>query len=162
MKLVKALLALLLVFGLVACSNSNEKPQTEEEQLVVSYETFTKLYEEYGAKGVNVVFTEESGYQMETDIAQLKDIDESFYESLKATLAAVEVAETEAADGALIARVDLKNRLDLTYLNIYENNVIGVRRHPEEVFYTVSAESIEALLNQIEACYGAYAAAIKG
>ena len=159
MKFMKALLAMLLVFGLVACSN--EKPKNDEPT-TVSYETFTKLYDKYGKKGVSVYFTPESGYVNATTIAKLENVDDQYFDAIKATLAQAQPKETTSAEGNLIARIDLKNRLDITYLNIYENNVISVRQHPLEVFYTVSDDTIAELLVEIQNCYDAYLEVLRG
>ena len=160
MKAVKALLSLLLVLSLVACSNTNTN--NDDEAVVVNNTTYVTLFNEYGADGVTVLY---NTFLVDGDTellpASLGKIDGSYYAEVKDAIDSMEFTEGGEA-GNQIARVDIKKGLDIMYLNVYDNNTVSVRKHPEEVFYTVSEDSVNALMTAIQASYDAYQIYLSG
>ena len=152
MKVVKFLLSLLLVCSLVACSDTGAK----QNETTVNSTSFLTLFNEYGAEGVTVLH---NTFLVDGDTellyAGLGNIDATYYNEVKTILEGATFTEGGSA-GNLIARIDLKKAADITYMYVYDNGTISVRKHPEEVFYTVSQDTIDALMNVCENAYVAY------
>ena len=152
MKFVKGLLSLLLVFSLVACSNTEDKKNTFD------HVAYTTLMTECGANGMKAAYnTFVQDGNTEWLYSDMSKIDGTYYEGIQTAVAAIEFVEG-GTTGNAIARVVLQKGADIVYLYVYDNGTVSVRKDNDEMVYTVNQSAIDALVTEITNAYVAYEA----
>ena len=152
MKLVKALFSLLLVLSLVACSNTEAKTETFDSAAYVT------LFNEYGASGVKAAYnTYLQDGNTEWLYSDLSKIDGTYYDGIKTVVDGMTFTEGGTA-GTAIARVVLQKGANMVYLYAYDNGTVSVRDDHSETVYTVSQDTIDALVTEIQEAFVAYEA----
>ena len=153
MKILKALMGLLLVCSLVACSNTDTK---KEE--VFDNTAYIALMNEYGANGVKAAYnTFLQDGNPDWLYSDLSKIDGTYYDGIKAAVEGLTFTEG-GTSGNAIARVVLQSGANIVYLYAYDNATVSVRTDNGEVVYTVSQDGIDTLVSAIEDAFAGYTA----